>query len=173
MKAPGPLALILALGLWATAAYGDGGALLLHQDAGPFTLTLFAAPQPLATGMADLSILVQDRNTGGTLLDPVVDATAEAADGSATQTVRLARGNSGNRLLQAGRLQFARPGRWRLNVRVRRGQDVVLVSTECTVQPDTSRATIVWFYVLLPAAMILLFLLHQFLKQRQSPRQRG
>ena len=52
---------VLMLGTWATAAHGDGGPMLLHQDAGAFTITLFAAPQPLHTGEADLSVMVQDR----------------------------------------------------------------------------------------------------------------
>ena len=63
------------LGMWATAAHGDGGTMLLHQDAGAFTITLFAAPQPLHAGAADLSVLVQDRSSGEVLLDPVIDLT--------------------------------------------------------------------------------------------------
>src|ERR1700761_4793694 len=61
MKALRRLATVLVVVMWATAAHGDGGAMLLHQDAGAFTVTLFAAPQPLQVGTADFSVLVQDR----------------------------------------------------------------------------------------------------------------
>jgi len=167
MKALYPLAAFLTLAMGATAARADGGAMLLHQDAGAFTLTLFAAPQPLHTGAADLSVMVQDRSSGEILLDPVIDLTVAPADANATQqTVRLAKGQASNRLLQASTVHFSSAGKWRIALAVRRGNDTAQLSTECTVETDRSRATLVWFYVLLPVAIILLFVLHQALKLR-------
>lgn len=163
MKLPRALAALLVLVCWARASYGDGGTILLHQDAGAFTITLFAQTQPLRVGTADLSVMVQDKTSGQVLFDPVVDLT------SGSETIRLQRGQGGNRLLQAGTVHFSHPGQWRLTLAVRRGNDVAQVSTECTVEPDHSRAFQVWAGVLLPAAIILLFLLHQALKQRNSP----
>jgi hypothetical protein len=167
MKALYPLAAFLTLAMGATAARADGGAMLLHQDAGAFTITLFAAPQPLHTGTADLSVMVQDRSSGEILLDPVIDLTVAPADANATQqTVRLAKGQASNRLLQASTVHFSSAGKWRIALAVRRGNDTAQLSTECTVETDRSRATLVWFYVLLPVAIILLFVLHQALKLR-------
>ena len=163
MKGFGPLAAALMLGMWATAAHGDGGTMLLHQDAGAFTITLFAAPQPLHAGEADLSVLVQDRSSGEVLLDPVVDLSV-----GSQAPVRLTRGQASNRLLQAAAVRFANPGKWRLTLVVRRGGDLATLSTECTVEPDRSRATMVWFYVLLPVGIILLFVIHQVLKLRSE-----
>jgi hypothetical protein len=158
MKRLCPLAMFL---LWATAAYGDGGTMLLHQDAGAFTITLFATPQPLHTGAADLSVMVQNRSSGEVLLDPSIDITV-----GSQQTVRLARGEASNRLLQAATVHFSKPGKWRLTLSLQRGNDRAQLTTECTVEPDRSRATLVWFYVLLPVGVILLFSLHQTLKLR-------
>jgi hypothetical protein len=168
MKALRPLVAVFILGMWATVARGDGGTMLLHQDSGAFTITLFAAPQPLQVGAADLSVMVQDRSTGDVLLDPAVDLTVvpEAANES-PQTVRLTGGQASNRLLQAATLHFPSAGKWRLTLLVRRGGETVQVGTECTVEPDRSRALLVWFYVLLPAGIILLFVIHQGLKIRQ------
>jgi hypothetical protein len=163
MKGFGPLATVLMFGMWATAAHGDGGTMLLHQDAGGFTITLFAAPQPLHAGEADMSVLVQDRSSGEVLLDPVIDLSV----GSQTP-VRLTKGQASDRLLQAAAVHFASPGKWRLTLLVRRGWDLVTLSTECTVEPDRSRATMVWFYVLLPVGVILLFVIHQALKLRSE-----
>jgi hypothetical protein len=169
MKQFWPFATVLLLAMWARAAQGDGGTLLLHQDAGPFTITLFAAPQPLQTGPAELSVLVQDRS-GEVLLDPVIDLSLspEAADPS-HQTIRMTRGQASNRLLQACTVRFPTRGKWRLTLFVRRGKDIARLSTECTVEPDHSRALLVWFYVLLPVGIILLFVIHQGLKRSQSP----
>jgi hypothetical protein len=167
MKALYPLAAFLLLAMGASAARADGGAMLLHQDAGAFTVTLFAAPQPLRTGDADFSVMVQDRSSGEILLDPVIDLTVAPEVASATQQiVRLTKGQASNRLLQASTVQFSRSGKWRLTLAVRRGNDTGQLSTECSVEPDRSRATLVWFYVLLPVAIILLFVIHQALKLR-------
>jgi hypothetical protein len=163
------LAAWLMLVIGVTAARADGGAMLLHQDAGAFTITLFAAPQPLHTGAADLSVMVQDRSNGEVLLDPVIDLTIAPQAPSATQqTVRLSKGQASNRLLQASTVQFSAAGKWRLTLAVRRGKDAVQLVTECTVEPDHSRATVVWFYVLLPVGTILLFVIHQVLKLRSE-----
>ncbi len=109
MKALYVLAACLMLIIGATAARADGGAMLLHQDAGAFTITLFAAPQPLRTGAADLSVMVQDRTNGQILLDPVIDLTlAPPAAGAAPQTVRLAKGQASNRLMQAATVYFSK-----------------------------------------------------------------
>jgi hypothetical protein len=169
MKALYPLAAWLMLAMGATAARADGGAMLLHQDAGAFTITLFAAPQPLHAGEADLSVMVQDRSSGEVLLDPVIDLTVATAAASATQqTVRLMKGQASNRLLQASTVHFSRAGKWRLTLAVRRGNDTAQVDTECTVEPDHSRARLVWFYVLLPVGIILVFVIHQVLKLRSE-----
>jgi hypothetical protein len=158
MKALRRLAAVFMLAIGTMAAHGDGGTMLLHQDAGAFTITVFAAPQPLQVGTADFSVLVQDRSTGEVLLDPVLDLTV------AGTTVRLSRGQVSNRLLQAATVQLSSPGKRRLTLAVRRGSDVAQLSTDCTVEPDRSRASLVWFYVLLPVGIILLFVIHQGLK---------
>jgi hypothetical protein len=169
MKALRPLVAVVMLGMWATAAHGDGGTMLLHQDAGAFTVTLFAAPRPLQVGPADLSVMVQDRASGDVLLDPMIDLTIVPEAGNAMQqTVRLAKGQASNRLLQAATVHFSSAGEWRLMLLVQRGTDVAHLSTECAVEPDRSRATVVWFYVLLPVGIILLFVIHQGLKLRSE-----
>ncbi len=102
MKALYPLAAFLMLTMGATAARADGGAMLLHQDAGAFTITLFAAPQPLHTGDADLSVMVQDRSNGEVLLDPVIDLTVAPATARRNAANRSARERAGEQSALAG-----------------------------------------------------------------------
>jgi hypothetical protein len=169
MKALYPLAAFLMLAMGTSAARADGGAMLLHQDAGAFTITLFAAPQPLRTGDADLSVMVQDRSSGEILLDPIIDLTvAPKPPGASPQTVRLAKGQASNRLLQACTVHFPAAGTWHLALLIRRGNEHAQLSTECTVEPNRSRATLVWFYILLPVGIVLLFVIHQVLKTRSE-----
>jgi hypothetical protein len=162
MKALRRLAAVLMLAMGTTAAYGDGGTMLLHQDVGAFTITLFAAPQPLEVGTADFSVLVQDRSSGEVLLDPILDLTV------AGTTVWLTRGQVSNRLLQAATVHLSAPGKQRLTLAIRRGTEVAQLTTDCTVEPDRSRTTLVWFYVLLPVGLIFLFVIHQGLKLRSQ-----
>ena len=113
--------------------------------------------------------MVQDRSSGEVLLDPVVDLTvASHAAGATEQTIRLEKGQATNRLLQASTVYFSTAGKWRLTLAVRRGNDTAQLGTECMVETDHSRANLVWFYVLLPVAIILLFILHQALKLRSE-----
>ena len=163
MKALCRLPAVFMLAMAATAAHGDGGTMLAHQNAGAFTISLFAAPQPLQVGTADFSVLVQDRSSGEVLLDPSIDLTV-AGD----TTVRLTRGQVNNRLLQSATVHFSSPGKRRLTLAVRRGSEVAQLTTDCTVERDRSRATLVWFYVLLPVGIILLFVIHQGLKLRSQ-----
>jgi hypothetical protein len=69
-----------------------------------------------------------------------------------------------NRLLQSATVHLSAPGKQSLTLAVRRGSDLAQVTTDCTVETDHSRATLVWFYVLLPVGIILLFVIHQGLK---------
>jgi hypothetical protein len=169
MKALYPLAAFLMLTMGTTAARADGGAVLLHQDAGAFTITLFAAPQPLRTGDADLSVMVQDRTSGEILLDPLIDLTiAPESPSVSPRTLRLAKGQASNRLLQACTFHFPTAGTWHLALLIQRGHDQARLSTDCTVEPNHSRTTLVWFYILLPVGIILLFVIHQVLKHRSE-----
>jgi hypothetical protein len=150
---------VLLLG--AATAYGDGGAMLLHQDSGPFTITLFASPQPLRTGMTEISVMVQDRPSGQVLTDPTIDVTLNQES-----AMRLAPGKAGNKLMQSAELQLSRAGRSQVEVVVRRGNDVARLTAQFNVEADHSRAALVWFYVLLPAVAVVLFAILQRLKIR-------
>ncbi len=137
--------------------------MLLHQDSGPFTVTVFAAPQPLHVGMADISVMVQDRNNGEVLLDPMIEVNLDQE-----APVRLLRAQTGNRLLQAAQVRFPRAGQWTLGITVQRGRDVARLRATCSVEADHSRVVLLWFYLLLPVAVIVLFAIHQVLQARQS-----
>jgi hypothetical protein len=166
MKALHRLAAVFIVVMAATAAHGDGGTILLHKDAGPFAVTLFAAPQPLQVGTADFSVLVQDRSSGEVLLDPILDLTV-----TGNTTVRLTRGQVSNRLLQSATVHLSNPGKLHLTLGIHRGSDVAQLTADCTVEPDRSRATLVWFYVLLPVGVVILFVIHQGLKLRSQREQ--
>ena len=52
-----------------------------RQEAGPFIVSIFTAPEPLRAGPVEVSVLVQSSD-GGVLTDAVVDLLLESADSS-------------------------------------------------------------------------------------------
>src|SRR5438270_12236899 len=64
--------LVAAVLFAACLAHADGGAIVLHERAGAFLVTVFVAPQPAQAGPIDTSVLVQDRQTGVVVLDAKV-----------------------------------------------------------------------------------------------------
>jgi len=165
---PAILAVVLAL-CAPPLALADGGTVILYRDAGPFTVTLFAPGVPLHTGATDLSVLVQERAGGEVLFDPGVTLTAtQPGAHAAPVAATLSHAMAANQLLQAANVRFSRPGKWRIALNVRRGEQTATLNTEVTVEPNRSRAYMVWFYLLLPLAFILLFVAHQTLKGRQG-----
>jgi hypothetical protein len=177
MSAPRPLlaapaiAAIALLAALSPAALADGGTVILRRDAGPFSVTLFAPGLPLRAGETDLSVLVQARASGEVLFDPTVVLSLAADAASApSATVRLTHGLATNRLLQAANVDFPHAGKWLVTLDVSRGSDRATLTTELSVEPNRSRATLVWFYLLLPMVVILLFAANQVLKRpRKTP----
>jgi putative membrane protein len=131
------LALMLSLPL-AALAYGwlapdtidtDGAVVRMQEVSGPFRVSVFSAPGPLPAGAADVSVLVQDRNSGETILDATVDLEAQpVGGGGGSESIRATRSRSTNKLLEAATLNLSSPGSWELRISVQRGSDHVTLS---------------------------------------------
>ena len=148
----------------AAAVLGDGGRVRLRGDAGPFTVTIFTAPEPLAAGPADVSVLVQDRATGEVLPDASVEIVLVGPGGGAP-TIRAAAPGT-NRLLRAAAVTFDRPGSWGLEVVVRRGSETGRVACPLPVGPPSSPLGAVWPFFAFPPAAIGLFALRGAIRRR-------
>ena len=146
----------VAAGLLAAAiGLGDGGRVRLRQDAGPFAITVFSAPDPLTAGPADLSVLVQEVSTGAVILDAAVELRFRFPGEPSPRTMAAVGGT--NRLLESAVVELDTPGDWSLEVSVRRGSEAVVVSCVLPVGPRASRAARVWPYVAAPPLLVTLF----------------
>ncbi|MDE3108482.1 MAG: cytochrome c oxidase assembly protein [Acidobacteriota bacterium] len=123
------LILILPLGV---LAYGylapsgidtDGNVVRIQQISGPFRITVLTEPDPLSAGPCDVSVLVQDRDTGEPIVgapirlaieDPSVPNHPPTAMPATSQTSSL-------KLLESGRINLPHRGDWSLRVFVGRG----------------------------------------------------
>ena len=155
---------VLVLLLCAGAAAADGGRLRLRQDAGAFEISVFTAPEPLAAGTADVSVLVQDRRTGEVLLDATVDLVASGPAGASPVAARAGTGT--NRLLKSAVLRLDRPGPWNLEVRVDHAGDAAHVACALPVTPPARPLDAAWPFLAFPPVAVALFALRGAIRRR-------
>ncbi len=118
-----PLA-ALAYGYLAPSAIDtDGDAVRLLQISGPFRITVLTGPDPLPAGPCDVSVLVQDRDTGEPILDAPVSLSIAPPNtsGDAPAPIPATVEASSLKLLESGTVALPRSGPWNLRVSVGRG----------------------------------------------------
>jgi putative membrane protein len=119
------LTLILPL---AALAYGylvpsvidtDGDVVRLQQISGPFRITVLTEPDPLPAGPCDISVLVQNRDTGEAILAVPVSLSITSPNTSNDPPPILATVQASSlKLLESGTVTLPRPGVWNLRVSV-------------------------------------------------------
>lgn len=135
----------------------DGGAVILRQDTASYTVTVFAAPVPVQTGLSDISFLIQKRGS----LEPVLDAEVEFV--TSAGSVPATHGQAQNKLLYAAMVDMAQAGVLPWSARATRAGLTEEVSGTLNVGvARTSSAD--WLRFVIPAPLgILLFSIHQYL----------
>lgn len=154
---------ISALLLCATPALlGDGGAVLAHRTAGAFVITLFASPVPLRAGIADVSVLVQEVATLQPVLDAVVSIKFQS--GESEISAQASRELAQNKLFYASEVSFETPGEWQYSITVSRASADASFSGTMTITPAPPKLAAYWAYLMFPPVCILIFALHQRLR---------
>ncbi|HLH76423.1 MAG TPA: hypothetical protein VKV28_06385 [Candidatus Binataceae bacterium] len=161
------LALALLLGLLRpSAGWTDGGALYFSRAQDGLRVSLFGPALPLTPGISDLTVMVQDARD----LQPILDARVVLvlSEGARSQSlrVRLTHREAADKLLYAGGITLARPGRWTANLQVAAGARKLEGSFSLIVVPGAS-FTQVWPYFALVVLVIFLFGWNQWLSHRQ------
>ncbi len=171
-------------------AKGDGGIIRLQQTQGPFSVTVFSSPEAAAGGLADLSVLIQGRESGKVILDADVSLTLSPPAGqivkqsdpfcgpptgamhlpevaSNVASVRATREQASNKLLYAARVELNAPGNWKLRLLVSRGSDTARFDCLLPVTLSSGELAGLWPYLSLPPLVVALFAVNQWLR-RQS-----
>ena len=160
------------LGIWPAllllpaVLHADGGTVRFAGQVGAYRVTVFIAPTPLRAGPVDISVLVQDPDTGGPLqgirilvrLTPI-DLDSPPIEQAATSAVAT------NKLFQAVVLDLPTAGRWHLEVVTKgtHGTATASVELEATEPLPRWRETILW--IAWPVVPIVLYGLHQVLRR--------
>jgi hypothetical protein len=172
MKPPGARTRAVALTITAivleAVVCADGGLLRVRQEAGPFIVSVFTAPEPLRVGPVDVSVIVQSSG-GGVLTDAVVDIILESATRPVERRRATAtRAAASNKLAKAAVVDLPVAGQWTLTVAIRLNGDAATVTCLLPVAPAQSRISLIWPWLLMPPVVIALFAVHQTLKGQQS-----
>jgi len=160
------LAGLIAATLPAAAARGDGGAVVAHDTAGPFAITLFVASQPVRAGTVDVSVLLEDRDTGAAILDAQVMlhlSPPEIVASETPATIALTHEQATNKLLYAASVELPAPGTWRLGLDARQGTRGTDLHTLLAVAPAAPALRAIWPYLLVPPLAVAVFAVHQWL----------
>jgi hypothetical protein len=165
------LIVALVLACAAAAAHADGGRLQMRQAAGPFVVSLFTTPESLATGSADLSVMVEEQGSGSILLDADVAVTLTSQDARLAPVIaHLSHAHATNRLLEDAVVQLPHAGRWRAVIHVSEAGREASVTTVLTVANYSARRGTVWLFALLPVCAIALFAWVEVAKRRARRR---
>jgi hypothetical protein len=145
--------------------FADGGIVQLQRSAGPFVITVFTAPAPLCAGPADVSIMIQERNSMHPVLDAEVIVILQR-DGGETIEAAAKRVQSKNKLLYTALMLVPKAGRWEIEVMVLRKPEEIRIGGTMTVAPPRHFLPTHWWVLALPPVTIGLFVINQWLKRR-------
>ncbi len=165
------IALFLSLpaGL-AASAWADGGTVQLMEQVGATRITVFTSPSPLRAGFADVSVLVQDAQTGD--LCPCQSIRLRLAPRDSPQSVVRAVASSDeatNKLMQAALVELPEPGTWELEVACRTTDGLQTVTCPLEVALAPPRWVREWPWFTWPLAVMPLFALHRrFVTRRRA-----
>ncbi len=152
----------LALTTEASVVRGDGGEIRFSGRRANRLITVFTAPTPLRAGPADISLLVQDAESGRPLLDDSITVEVYQVDRPQSGTSVPATSQAAtNKLLRAAWFQLSEQGPWHVVVTV---NDLV-ASPPIEFDMDVAAPPPPWLelsvWIGWPLAAIGLFAIHQ------------
>jgi hypothetical protein len=147
----------------------DGGVLLMKQSSGALWIAVFTEPAPLRAGLADISVLIQDRDSQQPVLNAEVMVVLHRK-GRETIRTQARREQAKNRLLYAALLNLPEAGRWEMEVTVVRNSEEAKISGVMTVAPPRPFLLTYGWPLAFPPISIGLFVMNQWLKRHPKGR---
>jgi hypothetical protein len=164
-----PLAAWFALGVESPVAMGDGGTLRFSGRRADRLITVFTAPAPLRSGPVDISILLQDADSGTPLSDVPIMVRAHPTHSLGEKiNVPATTEAATNKLMRAARLDFTEPGTWHVQVDVQDRAQEVQIEFDVEVAEALPQWLEMWPWICLPIPVIALFGIHQVFARRRS-----
>jgi hypothetical protein len=154
------IAAALAAVLLAERAVADGGVLRAHESSGGLMLSVFTEPRTLTEGSVDVSVLVQDAETGDVLSDALVRVDVaprgyEHTGGPVEASHELAT----NKLFQACHIPLA-AGEYEVLVRATHAERIITARFQIEVAAQPGSVSRFWPWFCWPLIPILLVAAH-------------
>ena len=160
---------LLILSALAVRASADGGMVRLSREVGAYRVTLFSAPTPFRAGPVDLSLLLQDAETGAAILDAEVLVRVRKSGGTTSATTYLATHEQAtNKLYYSALFELPSPGLWELETQITGALGSARVSCSIETAPPTPTVARMWPWIGWPVAVIVLFAIHRTLRRRSD-----
>ena len=159
----------LTLLIGADEVCADGGTLRFYGRRGDRVISVFTTPNPLSVGPADLSVLVQQAESGKAMTNLSVEMLAYPIDQPDSRKAAVATNETAtNKLLRAAILELHRPGRWHVDVSVEGRVPDPPIEFEMEVADATAPWLALSLWIGWPLLPIALYAIQQFRLQRIS-----
>jgi len=147
------------------------GRLVLSEQHDDLQISIFISPDPLRAGPIDVSVLLQNAETGQTLDDVEVNVRITSHDeGGRVLHAVATREAATNKLMRAALVDLPSPGLW--DVEMNYGADTNprrQVRFTMEAGPPLAPWLTVWPWFCWPAAVVLLYGIHRWLVARKAP----
>lgn len=175
----------------ACEALADGGVVRAREAKGPFIVTVFTPPDLSTAAAADVTVMVQERDTGEVVLNadvrlrftPPAGARIPADAGYCGPTknvlvlpltnpagkppvIRATRANAANRLLYGANVVLPAAGDWQMQTTVAGARGTAIVDATFAVGPPPRRLMAILPWLAIPPIAIALFAFNQALRRR-------
>jgi hypothetical protein len=163
----------LILGPWCAVTSADGGRVVLMERQGNYRITVLTAPDPLRAGPIDISVLLQEAETGKPVTNARINVSLTPGGGRG-RTVRAVATNDAAtiKLLSAALVELPERGAWDVEIACLAEQGPARVRFRIDAGPRSPRWLNEWPWFSWPVAVIMLFGIHRrpVARRRQQPR---
>jgi hypothetical protein len=185
--------ILWSLGLLSSDVYADVGVIRLHAAQGSFVVTIFTGADPVQASPADVSIVVQNRNSNDILLDASVDLifkppgtsvfkptealcgpSAFGAFDRATPshitsfTIPASHRLAANKLFYVALVKFDASGNWQMEALVKYGTETATFTCNIPVGSKQHQFATLAPYLALPPLIVALFVTNQLVRGPKS-----
>jgi hypothetical protein len=163
------LSLAILVGPCCAAAIADGGQVRANEKHGEFQITVFTSPNPLRAGPIDVSVLIQDVETGIVHVDGTTTVELTSSDLTLPPIRAAATPEAAtNKLLGAALFDLPAAGRWNARVEVTpHDESPISISFTVDAAPLLPSWLSIWPWFSWPFAVIALFVVHRGLVARR------
>jgi hypothetical protein len=160
----------LILALCSAPALADGGRVVLIERQGDCRISVFTSPDPLRAGPIDISVLIQDAQTGKPIPNAQIFVTLTSTS-PPSQIIHAVATNDAatNKLLSAALVDLPAPGEWNIEINCLAQHATFQVHFTIDAGERTYARLDVWPWFTWPASAVILFGIHRRLVWRRRP----